>query len=182
MYVIFFEIYADSVKMSFICLSLHYSYVYLFVPSFRPEHTDRQRPFPLRHFDRNTLSVSGLSHSVISTGTHGASAECVKWRNLSRWIASQARNDGQHASSLRGGTTKQSRKNNKNYTMINNPPARCSASGVCAAEKSVPPNDNYYSYRFLHSAYSADAPYASVGMTESETFIMNNAGSQGRRK
>ena len=66
-----------------------------------------------RHFDRNTWSFSGLSRSVISTGKHGALAECMKWRNLYRrmttititdsstthticifWIASQARNDG----------------------------------------------------------------------------------------
>ena len=40
-----------------------------------------------------------------------------------------------------------------------------SVSGMYEVGKSVPPNDDYYNYRFLHSAYSADAPYAPVGMT-----------------
>ena len=64
-----------------------------------------------RHFDRNTWSASGLSHS----------------RHFDRntW----------------------------------------SASGMYEVEKSVPPNNNYYNYRFLHYASSADAPYAPVGMT-----------------
>ena len=50
-----------------------------------------------------------------------------------------------------------------------------SASGVCAVEKSVPPNDNYYNYRFLHYASSAQKLIGWKAESETVVFISSRS-------